>query len=53
MREGAKAILVSLVMFVIFGSFLGGPITLGRYWPVLLIVLGLFLLGQRLLPSRR
>ena len=52
-REGLRAVVASLVMFLIFGSFLGGPITLGRYWPVLLIVLGLFLLGQRLFPSRR
>lgn len=37
---GAWMVLVSLVMFAIFGSFLGGPRWLGDYWPGLLIVLG-------------
>jgi hypothetical protein len=43
-RAGLGVILVSLVLFVIFGYFLGGETILGPYWPVLLILLGLWLL---------
>lgn len=41
---GLWQILISLVLFVVFASFLGGPAFLGRYWPAGLIVLGLILL---------
>jgi hypothetical protein len=44
---GLWLILISLVAFVVFGSFLG----LGRfspYWPVLLVLGGLLILGQTL-----
>jgi len=47
-KEGLETMLVSAVLFLIFGSFFGLPI-LGDYWPVLLIVLGLFLMGRALL----
>ena len=50
---GGTLILISLIMFAIFGSFLGGPVSLGKYWPVLLIVLGLLSLGQYFLRPRR
>ena len=50
-RDGGWTMLVSLIMFAIFASFLGGPRVLGRYWPVLLILLGLFTLGRTLLGS--
>jgi len=45
---GGWLILISLVMFLIFSSFLGGPSLLGAYWPVLLILLGLISLAQAL-----
>jgi hypothetical protein len=45
-RDGLGTVLVSLVLFGIFGSFLGGGIALARYWPVLLILLGGWLLVQ-------
>ncbi|MEW6569144.1 MAG: hypothetical protein AB1449_13465 [Chloroflexota bacterium] len=45
----AWLILISLVMFAIFGSFLGGPQWLGGYWPVLLILLGVILFARALL----
>jgi hypothetical protein len=45
---GGWLILISLIMFSIFGSFLGGPILLGVYWPVLLILLGVIVLVQAL-----
>jgi len=51
-REGGGLILVSLVLFVIFGSFLGGGAVLGSYWPVLLILLGLWLLVRPWVKGR-
>jgi hypothetical protein len=51
-REGARLVVISLVMFGVFGSFFGALGLVGRYWPVLLIALGLLILVQRLLRSR-
>lgn len=47
-RDGLNLILISAVMFLIFGSFLGGLDLLGPYWPVLLILLGVWFLIQPL-----
>ncbi|MCW5875404.1 MAG: hypothetical protein KIS85_00860 [Anaerolineales bacterium] len=44
LRDGLNAILFSLLMFGIFGSFLGGPPILGQLWPLLLIGAGVWLL---------
>lgn len=52
LREGGNLILISLILFIIFGAFLGGPNLLGNYWPVLLILLGLWLLVRPLFRSR-
>ena len=49
---GAWLILISLVLFTIFGSFLGGLGWLGPYWPILLIALGLLVLVRSLFRSR-
>lgn len=46
---GIWNIFSSLVLFAIFGSFLGGPPWLTRYWPVGVILLGLWVLVR---PSR-
>lgn len=46
---GLWTIAISVVLTIVFASFLGGPRLLGqywRYWPVLLIVLGLVSLAQ-------
>lgn len=43
---GAWTIVVSLILFAIFGSFLGRANILGQYWPVLLILLGVLLLAR-------
>ncbi len=51
-RGGGGLILISLVLFTVFGSFLGGLNLLGPYWPVLLIVLGLWVLVRPLFRSR-
>jgi hypothetical protein len=52
-RGGATLLVISLVLFVIFGSFLGGMFGLGQYWPLLLVLLGLFLLVQPFLFRKR
>ena len=49
---GGMLILISLVMFAIFGSFLGGLDVFGNYWPVLLILLGLIVLVRSFFPKR-
>jgi hypothetical protein len=48
---GLWLIVISLVMFFIFGSFLGG-FGIGEYWPVLLIGLGFLILIRPLFRSR-
>ncbi|WP_420642980.1 LiaI-LiaF-like domain-containing protein [Candidatus Leptofilum sp.] len=47
-REGSRLIVISAVMFAIFGAFFNGLGEIGRYWPVLLIAVGLW----QLLPRR-
>ena len=53
LREGLNLIVISLILFVIFAAFLGGPNLLGNYWPALLILLGLWMLIRPLFRSRR
>ena len=50
--EGSTLILISLVMFVIFGSLFGAFRGLGEYWPVLLIALGVLVLVRALFRPR-
>jgi len=52
-RGGGTLILISLVLFAVFGSVFGALGILGQYWPVLLIILGLMLLVGPLLTVRR
>lgn len=47
-REGGRLLLVSAALFLVFGAFFSGLGSIGRYWPVLLIGLGLW----QLLPRR-
>jgi hypothetical protein len=51
-RGGGWLILISLVLFTVFGSLFGAPGLLGPYWPVLLILLGLLVLVRPLFRSR-
>jgi len=51
MIGGGWTIFNSLVLLAIFGSFLGG-MALFRYWPVLLILLGVLMLAQNLFRRR-
>lgn len=50
--EGVWAIVISAVLFAAFGSFFGGIKALGDWWPVLLILLGVLLLGRAILRPR-
>ena len=50
--EGVGLLITSLVMFVIFGSFLGGLTLLGSWWPLLVIGAGVLLLGRAILTKR-
>ncbi len=51
-RDGGGLILTSLILFVVFASLLGGVNLLGPYWPVILILLGLWGLVRPLFRSR-
>ena len=44
LRDGLGLLIISLVGFAIFGSFLGGFDALGPYWPLLLILAGVAIL---------
>jgi hypothetical protein len=46
--DGLNLIIISLVLFLIFAAFLGGPNLLGPFWPVLIILLGLWLIVRPL-----
>lgn len=51
-REGGRTILVSLVLFAIFGAFLGGGLFSGYLWPILLIGVGALVLFGNVFRSR-
>ena len=51
-RSGVKLILISLVLFVIFFLFLGGQGVLREYWPVLVILLGVWVFAQAVLRRK-
>lgn len=53
LENGGSLIIISLLMFAIFGSFLGGLDVFGKYWPVLLILLGLIMLVRNLFPRKQ
>jgi hypothetical protein len=49
LRAGGSLVVISAILFVIFASFLGGPLLLRAYWPVLLILVGLWFIVRSLL----
>ena len=49
---GGWMVLISLVLFGVFGSWLGGLTLLGKFWPVLLIALGIVVLFGAILRRR-
>jgi hypothetical protein len=52
LRDGFGSVIVSAVLFTVFGSLFGDLSFLGDYWPVLLILLGLLIFAQVLFRSR-
>ena len=48
-REGLRLLLISAVLFIIFGSLLGGIKILGNLWPIVLILLGLWIIVRNLI----
>jgi hypothetical protein len=52
-RDGGWLLLLSGLLFVIMSSITGGPLDLGVYWPLLLILLGLWLMISALVGRHR
>ena len=52
LREGLSLIVFSLILFGIFGAFLGGPEIFATYWPVLLILLGIRIMARGIFPVK-
>ena len=48
LKDGGTLILISFIMLAVFGSFFVAIGLAGKYWPVLLILLGLVLMGRTL-----
>jgi hypothetical protein len=53
LQQGGRLVLISLVLFVIFGALFGGGLAFGQIWPVALIGLGLWLLAKNLFRGGR
>ena len=53
LQAGGTLILISLIMFLVFGSFLGGAASLSLLWAILLIGLGLRLLFSSIRSKSR
>ena len=51
-RSGLTLTFISLIMFLVVGSFFGSN-PLGMYWPLLLIALGLWILIQPIFAKRK
>jgi hypothetical protein len=52
LREGLSLIAFSLILFGIFGAFLGGPEIFATYWPVLLILWGIRIMTRGIFPAK-
>jgi hypothetical protein len=52
-QKGGSLLLISLVLFAIFGAFLGAGIAFGQIWPLILIAAGLWLLANNLFRAGR
>jgi hypothetical protein len=48
-KDGGNLLLISFILLAVFGSFFGALGMAGQYWPVLLILLGVVLLGRTFL----
>lgn len=45
-KDGGTLLLISFILLAVFGSFFGALGMAGQYWPALLILLGIVLLGR-------
>ncbi len=50
LREGIRLLFISAVLFAIFSAVMGGPNLLGQWWPILLILLGIYVIINPRLP---
>ena len=53
LMEGITSVFISAVLFLIFGSMFGDLDILGPYWPVLIILFGVWMLIRGLIRPRR
>ena len=51
-REGLRLILISLVLFAVFFLFLGGDGLFQEYWPILIILLGIWVFAKAILRRK-
>jgi peptidoglycan/LPS O-acetylase OafA/YrhL len=51
-REGLRLILISVIMFVVFFMLLSGQGNIVRYWPILIILAGIWILIQTLFRKK-
>ena len=51
-RNGLRLILISVILFVIFLLFFSGYADIARYWPVLVILLGVWVILQAIIRGR-
>jgi hypothetical protein len=51
-QGGGWLMLISLIMFLIFSSFFGGPEWIGPYWPALIILVGIIMLARVVFRKR-
>lgn len=52
LQNGLWQILISLLLFVIFGSFLGGLTWLGPFWPLMLVLVGIIIIVRNIVKKR-
>ncbi len=51
-KSGFILIFMSMIFFAVFGSFLGAPKEIIQYWPVLLVVAGVWSMSNALFGNR-
>lgn len=52
-RAGFIMVFLSMIFFAIFGSFLGAPKQIIQYWPILLVLAGLWSMSNALVGNRK
>ena len=52
-KAGFIMVFLSMIMFAIFGSFLGAPKEIIQYWPVLLVIAGISSMSNAIFGNRK